>query len=432
MSDPRPASRRTVLKGFFYAVSIAFAPSRRTAAEPYLDRGIGGTGASSAPTELEEDRGIGGTGVIGTIQRFGSIIVNGLRISYPEDVRVSLDGEPGKPTDLKIGQVVLVVADRRGKGLSTRKIEVSSEVVGRIESVSLGGFSVLGQTVSLAGVAPTGAHWRIGDHVAVSGLRRPDGVIAASLVESRPGDASKVAGPIVKGPDGTAMLGRLKLSGVDPALIGRRGVLEGRLAGGVFEVAKSRSEQELLGPRVTSLSIEAYVERAGSGLRLGSGLVVTGGAGSKLPRGEAVRAVLITRVEGDGRLRTLSIRVDRDGAAEPTKGARPRGSNDKDGPNQPTELGGRGNAQGQDRSGGFGPPGGPSDSGTQGDFAAPGGQGAPPSSLDAPAGLGGPGGFGGFGGFGGIGPNGFGGPGGLNGPAGPSGLGGGPSGPFRR
>ncbi|PJI51852.1 hypothetical protein CTI14_52480, partial [Methylobacterium radiotolerans] len=40
----------------------------------------------------EGDRGIGGTGVIGTIRRFGSIVVNDLRIAYPPEVEVRIDG----------------------------------------------------------------------------------------------------------------------------------------------------------------------------------------------------------------------------------------------------------------------------------------------------------------------------------------------------
>ena len=46
------------------------------------------------PPTYEGDRGIGGTGVIGTIRRFGSIVVNDLRIAYPEDVQVHIDGTP--------------------------------------------------------------------------------------------------------------------------------------------------------------------------------------------------------------------------------------------------------------------------------------------------------------------------------------------------
>jgi len=419
MSRRRLATRRQVLGGFAAAVSALFGPFGRAAAESFLDRGIGGTGAASEPKTRESDRGIGGTGVVGTIQRFGSIIVNDLRISYPQDVSVSLDGEPAKVSDLKIGQVVRVVADRRPAGLSTRKIEVASEVVGRIDGVSLGRFSVLGQTVSLAGLSGADSQWRIGDHVAVSGLRRLDGTIVASLIEKRPGEAARVAGPVVEAPDGSLTLGRLKLSGVDRDLIGRRALLEGRLAGGLFEVSSGKSEQALLGPNVKALSIEAYVERSGGGLRLGSGLEVAGGKASNLPRGEAVRAIITTSVGGNGRLQVESIRSDpHDGGPAPSNGSKPGGSNDKGGMTQPGGLGGRGKAEGPGRSGVPGGQRAPAAQGgsatpePSGAFINPGGLSAP---LGAPAGSGGPAG---------AGPSGFVNPSGLNGPGGAPGPGG--------
>ena len=100
---------------------------RRAGAGP-LDQGIGGTGAPPPPEE--SDPGIGGTGVIGTIRKFGSIIVNDLRIAYPPDVAVLIDGRPALPAELKIGQVVRVDAAGRTGALSTRTINVASEVVG--------------------------------------------------------------------------------------------------------------------------------------------------------------------------------------------------------------------------------------------------------------------------------------------------------------
>ena len=83
------------------------------------DHGIGGTGMmrTDEPRDGslgEGDRGIGGTGVIGTIRRFGSIIVNDLRITYPQDVPVRIDGRPAALSDLRIGHVVRVVALETG------------------------------------------------------------------------------------------------------------------------------------------------------------------------------------------------------------------------------------------------------------------------------------------------------------------------------
>ncbi|WP_244498793.1 DUF5666 domain-containing protein, partial [Methylobacterium sp. GXS13] len=189
-------NRRFVLR--LLAGAATLLPGTAWPQENPRDQGIGGTGMKMIEEPKdgalgEGDRGIGGTGVIGTIRRFGSIVVNDLRIAYPPEVAVQIDGEPAKATDLKIGQVVQVVARPERGGLGTSRIDVTSEVVGQVESVSPGRMIVLGQRVDSAGLA---GDWQAGSRVAVSGLRRPDGVIVASLIEPRTSGPDRVAGPV--------------------------------------------------------------------------------------------------------------------------------------------------------------------------------------------------------------------------------------------
>jgi hypothetical protein len=377
-----------------------FGQAGRGTAGPY-DQGIGGTGATTSPqgTEDDNDRGIGGTGVIGTIRRFGSIIVNDLRIDYPKDAAVRIDGEESSISALKIGQVVRVVAHESDGQFSTRRIDVTSEVVGPIERVGADKLTVLGQTVSLAQLQKAQRRWSVGDRVAVSGLRRPGGAIVASLVEKRESGLEQVAGLIGIAADGSLTIGNLKLNGVDPSLIGQRAVVRGSLAHGVFNVTHSETGRALFGGRVRKLSIEAYVERSANGLHLGSGLPVSGDDAS-LPLGRTVRAVLETRIGGDGQWRVNAVRIDERGGATSARSRGPDGSGE--GPQRPRGAG----------------PGGPPP-GSHGmplenlpsphsDFGAPGG-GANPGGFGAP---GGPGGFGGgAGGPGGFGPGGAGPPG---------------------
>ncbi|MBE7245533.1 MAG: hypothetical protein INR63_11310, partial [Actinomycetospora chiangmaiensis] len=104
-------NRRFVLRLLAGAATLPPAPARPQ--EAPRDQGIGGTGmmrtdAPRDPPLGEGDRGIGGTGVIGTIRRFGSIVVNDLRIAYPKDAEVRVDGAPAGIADLRIGQVVRV------------------------------------------------------------------------------------------------------------------------------------------------------------------------------------------------------------------------------------------------------------------------------------------------------------------------------------
>ena len=298
--------RRLVLLA---ASAVGSVLSRHAAAAAPGDQGIGGTGFSLRPADEEGDRGIGGTGVIGTIRKFGSIVVNDLRIAYPRDAAVEIDGRLASAADLKIGQVVRVVAARDASGgLSTRSIVVASEVVGPVEKVSRGGLVVLGQSVSTAELRG-GKRWSEGDHVAVSGLRRPDGTVVASLIEPRAGSLTKVAGPLVQAADGALRIGGLRLTGASGALVGRRTIVEGEARGGVLAVRRSADEAALFPRSVQTVSVEAYVERRGETVRLGSGLSVAPTAVTDLPAGRPVRAVLTGTVDADGRLAVDEIRA---------------------------------------------------------------------------------------------------------------------------
>src|SRR4051794_3212281 len=208
-------SRRSLLLGLWLAASSsALAQVRRGS-----DQGIGGTGITRGDDQgiggtgitRGHDQGIGGTGIVGVIQRFGSIFVNGERISYAPGVPVRIDGEPASAKALKIGHLAHVLALPQPNGsLITRSIHVVSEVMGPIETAEDGGITVLGQRI----IATGRESWRHpGTYVAVFGLRRTDGVIVASLVEPRRDTTTRVSGPLERDRDGLR-IGGLRLSGV--------------------------------------------------------------------------------------------------------------------------------------------------------------------------------------------------------------------------
>lgn len=261
MSRPPLLSRRLLLTGFWLAgTAIAHAQVKRG-----TDQGIGGTGIKRG-----DDHGIGGTGIVGVIQRFGSIYVNGERITYASDVPVRIDGEAASAKALRIGQLARVVATRQADGtLVTRNITIASEVAGPIEAVKGNELTVLGQKIV---ASDRESKLRTGTQVAVYGLRRTDGVIVASLVEPRRAATERVTGLVERGPDGLR-IGGLKLSGVDPLLAGQRVQIEGSSSQGAMQAARTRIDDfsDLVG--ASRLSIEAYVQRAGANLRLGSGLI---------------------------------------------------------------------------------------------------------------------------------------------------------------
>lgn len=311
--------RRTILR--ILAGTAGLLPWTARPQDAPRDQGIGGTGARPDPTPAGPpggplpggplpgggDRGLGGTGVIGTIRRFGSIIVNDLRIAYPQDVAVRIDGEPATAAALRIGQVVHVVARPGQGGLSTQRIEVASEVVGPVESAAPGRLVVLGQRVTVAGLA---GEWKPGTRVAVSGLRRPDGVIVASLVERRDTGPDRVAGPVRRAPDGTLAIGGLRLRGADTLPPGKRAMVTGAAEAGALRVTNAAETGLPFPPGLRSLSIEAYIGRTGSGLELGSGLPVNGRPGAAIPRQGSVRAVVTARVAPDGNLTVERLRAE--------------------------------------------------------------------------------------------------------------------------
>jgi hypothetical protein len=419
LSEPPPLTRRN-----FLALTMAlpaFAGWASKASGGPRDQGIGGTGVFTLPQSLEgDDRGIGGTGVIGTIRRFGSIVVNGLRIGYPTDVSIRIDDEAATAGALKIGQIVHTVATRNDGQLFTRQINVTSEVIGSVEKARAKKLTVLGQTVSLARVPVAQRRWQVGDRVAVSGLRRPDGTIVASLVERRSGALDQLVGRVGVGADGALMVGRLRLGGVDPAYIGQRAILRGLSAGGVFEVVHSQSESMLLGSGFTRLSMEAYVERRKDGLLVGPGLSVGGVDLSQLPSNHSQLVVLDAVVGGNNEWHFKSLRLESGQTMRIAPGV-PGGQQDflhpggdrgtlpRNGPMQQRSPSGPSRSAPSNRSPQSGPSGGfPAPRGTMGPGSGSNGFVGPDGSMGH--------GFPGRGGSGGSGP--FGPPGGFGGPPG--------------
>jgi hypothetical protein len=426
-----PVTRRGLLGSI---ASVLVALSRAGAAENApRDRGIGGTGAVGDPG----DRGIGGTGVIGTIRRFGSIFVNGLRISYPADVQVVIDGAAADVSQLRIGQVVQVIATKSGKGLETQEIRVTSEVVGPIERVTGNHVVVLGQTITTTGIETR--HWAPGSWVAVSGLRRPDGTITASLLREVGAGDMRVVGPVRLRADGAAMIGGLAVVGLPEAFVGRRVLVTGAFSDGAFVAREVAEPDSRLLAQVRSLSIESYFSREGSRLELGSGLVVEAGGQTNKSSGYGI---VTARADANGQWRAEHVTAQPGGGRAPGGspgphgGANPQGPGDRGGlpgaqpghpggPGRSDSFGGRPGGR-SDPFGGVGPNSAPGPSGNGNPF-----QGAPslaPNGPSDPGGMTGPGGIMGPGGPGGmIGP---GGPGGMIGPGGPGGMMG-PGGPRR-
>lgn len=239
---------------------------------------------AALPSGGDEDRGIGGTGIVGTIQKFGSIFVNDVRVAYPRDATVTIDGLASDTRALRIGQVVHLVASPSGAGLDTTKIAIVSEVVGPIEEVTVDGLVVLGQSVDITRVEDRRRTWRVGERVAVSGLRMPGGTIAATLLAPPAGRTDLVRGLLSV--DGRAnRIGGLDLLGLpaqpSPAVLdGRRVIARGWMTERGFVAASIEPDAILPSFQGGRWLIEAYVQRSEAGLEVGNGLVVSDPGGA--------------------------------------------------------------------------------------------------------------------------------------------------------
>lgn len=163
--------------------------------------GIGGTGQKVADgvggTGQKVADGIGGTGIVGTVTDFGSIWINHAHVHWDNNTAVRENGRDASTNDFQLGQVVAVLADPVRQGYLARSIDIVYEVVGPIAAIDKqnGKLQVLNQTISTDSDTIVTSHdgaplkldaLILGNHVQVSGLRKPDGSIVASRIERIP------------------------------------------------------------------------------------------------------------------------------------------------------------------------------------------------------------------------------------------------------
>lgn len=270
------------------------------------DRGIGGTGITSQP-----DAGIGSRiGFIGTIRRFGSIYVNDVRIGYPRDVAVWINGEKRGASALAIGQVARTIARIEAKDrLVTDRIDVLSEVIGPISSIEAHAVIVLGQRV-LLGDTPTPSSWAIGTRIAVFGLRTASGEIVATHIAPAGDWPDQIVGtPRMQG--WTLRIGELPLLGIAEQYQGWRVIIRGAASGSGFKVARVSLDAPFEGRDVGRISLETYVDHSGATFRTGAGFEFRDAdLARRLAPRENLRAVLNVEVERTGELRLNRMRFE--------------------------------------------------------------------------------------------------------------------------
>ncbi len=267
------------------------------------DRGIGGTGLTG------EDRGIGGTGIVGTVTSVGRVCVNGIEVALDGTTKLEIDGKPGTPDALRVGQVVSIATAESGRGALLRalRLVVHHVVIGEVETAGGGVARIAGQAVA---VPPDFAAFaRPGAYVAVSGLRRPDAVIVASRLDAVQTGATRVTG-LVERRNGTLWLGNARLSGPSDLPEGRMATLAGSYAAGELRVENAVVEPALpFGARFRRVVAEAFVSAEQGGLRLGQAPLVRPAPGLDVPLPMVVAQVELV-IDPEGGMTAVRLRAE--------------------------------------------------------------------------------------------------------------------------
>ena len=193
--------------------------------------GLGGSGRQ-APDFLEN--GLGGSGkqgsgkaaILGPISAFGSIWVNDRHIQLPESTEYLIAGKQAQRNDLRLGQMVAVLADSiDDSDYQALEVHLLFNVVGKLETIALnsqkiGKLDVMGQTVRIdettrivnnLGHVLSLQQLKSADNIAISGLRMPNQEIKATLLIVQSQQAIQLAGP-VSVIDGQYWLAKQKLA----------------------------------------------------------------------------------------------------------------------------------------------------------------------------------------------------------------------------
>lgn len=286
-------------RGAIVAFILAFATPVSAADDVCGDGGIGGTGAPITAHAGDGDAsnpepvgGIGGTGivaalapgergrVVGTITRFGSICVNGLRIAFDPATPTMRDGRAIAAADLQVGQMVRVEVVRSGAALKAQRMALLSSLVGTVTARDEDArvFRVLGQPVRLSrntwiGISGTAVP-AVGTKVRVSGVFDPGGTVSASRLDGANADEPDRIMARVSEIDGRYLaVGEVhvELASGEPALppaLGEEVAVAGRWNGEALV-----AESLVLAPRgafgVRAASVEGYLHGCQSSEALG-------------------------------------------------------------------------------------------------------------------------------------------------------------------
>ena len=241
-----------------------------------LLKGIGGTGQKVVD--------IGGTGqklaIIGVVTGFASICVNGEEVHFEDSTSVTVNGEQANTSNLSVGQVVAITADKTPKGWTASNISTNDAVTGPITKLSAPNRAIIaGQIVNLPNEYASGANkkqFAVGQSVRVQGLRLLNGEILATSATSTNSRLIVVSGLVEKLPNGLVRVGGLNVGNLAPnlAVNGQLISISGRMAGSTLQVTNARRALQI-DANAQQLSIQsAVISSQGGRIQLNNGTVI--------------------------------------------------------------------------------------------------------------------------------------------------------------
>lgn len=141
----------------------------------------GGSGSSTS-SATEESRT-----VVGTVDGFGSVIVNGVHYQST-DTEFEINDRSGAENQLRVGQLVIVEGSDDGNEGVAHRISYDADIRGPVASVDAvaGTMVILGQTISVDAMTVfSGVDLdtiTVGQYLEVSGLRDGNGKVLASYI----------------------------------------------------------------------------------------------------------------------------------------------------------------------------------------------------------------------------------------------------------
>ena len=164
----------------------------------------GSGGSSSSGSSAAEDRT-----VVGTVDGFGSVIVDGVHYES-SNTEFEINDRSGVESELRVGQRVIVEGSDDGSEGVASRISYEADIRGPVESIDLaaGTLVILGQTITTDAMTVFSGTsldtMAVGQYIEVSGSRSGDGSVLASFIELEDSTEIELRGNI-SGLDDTAM-----------------------------------------------------------------------------------------------------------------------------------------------------------------------------------------------------------------------------------